>query len=166
MYRRLSNLRMTRLRNRSIAARRLAYDALRRLDNLRYVARHVFMLSGRHSHDVNDSYPNSISDVNDSTPLPQYRKSRFREKFLGDRQLRELAQIARQRKGFAAEPDVFHMQNFERQLLDYFSELTDFDVIQKLIPPRFVQIWTRLSFAGFWVEVVTGDSIIRRFVQV
>src|SRR5262249_39868420 len=36
MYRRLSNLRMARLRNRSIATERLNQEALRRLDNLRY----------------------------------------------------------------------------------------------------------------------------------
>src|SRR5262249_30336645 len=43
-YRRLSNLRMTRLRNRSIATKRLDDEAIRRLDNLRYIAAAIFII--------------------------------------------------------------------------------------------------------------------------
>src|SRR5262245_2490569 len=46
-YRRLSNLRMTRLISRSVGAKRLDDEASSALDNLRYGARRLFMISER-----------------------------------------------------------------------------------------------------------------------
>src|SRR5262245_6774719 len=45
--------------SRSIATKRLGYEALRRLDNLRYRARRDFVISRRRRSDLNDSPENS-----------------------------------------------------------------------------------------------------------
>src|SRR5262249_33860988 len=56
MYRRLSNLRMTHLRNRSIATTRFVYEASAGKTRLRYIARRIFILSGHHRDDVKDPF--------------------------------------------------------------------------------------------------------------
>jgi len=56
------------------------------------------------------------------------------------------------------------MQNFKPKFPNYFSELTDLDAIQKLVPSRLVQKGIRFTLAGLRIEVVTGDPVIRRFI--
>ena len=46
--------------SRSIATKRLGYEALRRLDNLRYRARRDFVISWHRFSDMNDSLENLI----------------------------------------------------------------------------------------------------------
>ena len=41
---------------RSVVIKRLGYEALRRLDNLRYMTRRLFIVSERRRRDLNDSY--------------------------------------------------------------------------------------------------------------